>query len=140
MTKDIEAPPPASAPEPPTPPTAPALLPPLGLARTQEPPPALPAGAAELFRAHHVLEQALAEGVALTLLPARHPAHSAWMIFRPDGAPLPDLELLPEPLQPVTRDLVLAGTGGIMPRRATVTGMAVPLRLALPLILDLREG
>ncbi|GGS28993.1 hypothetical protein GCM10010269_79690 [Streptomyces humidus] len=130
----------APAPEPPTPSNAPALLPSLGLARTQEPPPAVPASAAELFRAHHVLEQALADGVALTLLPARHPAHSTWMIFRPDGAPLPDLELLPAPLQPVTRDLVLAGTGGIMPRRATVTGMAVPLRLALPLILDPRQG
>ncbi|MEU0215333.1 ATP-dependent helicase, partial [Streptomyces sp. NPDC006265] len=132
--------PPAPAPEPPAPSDAPALLPPIGLARTQEPPPAVPASAAELFRAHHAIEQALADGVALTLLPARHPAHSTWMIFRPDGAPLPDLEQLPAPLQPVTRDLVLAGPGGIMPRRATVTGMAVPLRLALHLILEPREG
>lgn len=132
----------APTPEPPAAPAMPpppALLPPSGLAHTQEPPPALPADAAELFRAHRVLEQTLADGAALTLLPARHPAHSTWMVFRPDGAPLPDLETLPAPLQPVTRDLVLAGAGGIMPRRATVTGMAVPLRLALPLLLDPRE-
>ncbi|WP_406003898.1 SNF2-related protein [Streptomyces sp. NBC_00829] len=130
----------APTPEPPAAPaTPPALLPPSGLAHTQEPPPALPADAAELFRAHRILEQTLTDGAALTLLPARHPAHSTWMVFRPDGAPLPDLETLPAPLQPVTRDLVLAGAGGIMPRRATVTGMAVPLRLALPLLLDPRE-
>ncbi|MFJ5850832.1 putative dsRNA-binding protein [Streptomyces sp. NPDC092903] len=132
----------APTPEPPAapamPPT-PGLLPPSGLAHTQEPPPALPADAAELFRAYRILEQTLADGAALTLLPARHPAQSTWMVFRPDGAPLPDLETLPAPLQPVTRDLVLAGAGGIMSRRATVTGMAVPLRLALPLLLDPRE-
>ncbi|MFD6967409.1 SNF2-related protein [Streptomyces sp. NPDC059949] len=130
------------APEPPAAPAVPpgpALLPPSGLAYTQEPPPAIPAGAAELFRAHRILDQKLADGAALTLLPARHPANSTWMVFRPDGAPLPDLETLPPPLQPVTRDLVLAGAGGIMPRRAIVTGMAVPLRLALPLLLDPRE-
>ncbi|MCX4791897.1 SNF2-related protein [Streptomyces sp. NBC_01221] len=133
---------PAPAPEPPAAPAGPpppALLPPTGLAHTQEPPRTLPASAAELFRANQVLEQEVADGAALTLLPARHPAHSTWMVFRPDGAPLPDLEL-PAPLQPVTRDLVLAGASGIMPRRATVTGMAVPLGLALPLLLDPRES
>ncbi|MFJ7258298.1 hypothetical protein ACIQWV_38695 [Streptomyces sp. NPDC098085] len=62
------------------------------------------------------------------------------MIFLPDGAPLPGIETLTAPLQPVTRDLVLAGTGGIIPRRATVTDMAVPLGLALPLLLNPREG
>ncbi|MEE1736420.1 SNF2-related protein [Streptomyces sp. BE147] len=143
LQKSLAADPaPATAPEPlaaPAGPPPPALLPPAGLGHTQEPPRALPANAPELFHAHHVIEQALADGEALTLLPARHPAHSTWMLFRSDGAPLPGLEL-PAPLQPVTRDLVLAGAGGIMPRRATVTGMAVPIGLALPLLLAPRQG
>ncbi|MGW7197342.1 SNF2-related protein [Streptomyces chryseus] len=135
--------PPAHALESPAAPAEPkplALLPPTRRARIQEPPPTLAPRQADLFRAHRVLEQALTDGAALTLLPARHPAQSTWMVFRPDGAPLPDLETLPAPLRPVTRDLVLAGAGGIMPRRATVTGMTVPLSLALPVFLDARKG
>ncbi|MCX4792279.1 DEAD/DEAH box helicase [Streptomyces sp. NBC_01221] len=62
------------------------------------------------------------------------------MLFRPDGTPLPAPGLLPPPLQPVTRDLVLAGADGIMPRRATVTGLALPVGLVLPALLTPREG
>lgn len=57
------------------------------------------------------------------------------MLFQPDGTHLALLDNLPTPLQPVTRDLVLAGAGGIMPRRATVTGVAIPVGLALPTLL-----
>ncbi|MFJ8855712.1 SNF2-related protein [Streptomyces sp. NPDC102437] len=121
-------------------PTPPALPMPPAPADRQEPPPALPAGPADLFAARSVLEQALADGAALTLLPARHPGRAAWMLFQPDGTPLPTPGHLPPPLQPVTRDLVLAGAGGIMPRRATVTGIAVPVGLALPALLNPREG
>ncbi|MFF5027851.1 SNF2-related protein [Streptomyces collinus] len=106
----------------------------------QEPPRALPAGPAELFAAHRLLEQALADGAALTLLPSRHPGRTAWMLFQPDGAPFLAPGHLPPPLQPVARDLVLAGAGGIMPRRATVTGIAVPVGLALPALLAPRVG
>ncbi|MEU0351408.1 SNF2-related protein [Streptomyces sp. NPDC006237] len=121
-------------------PTPPALPMPPAPADRQEPPPALPAGPADLFAARSVLEQALADGAALTLVPARHPGRAAWMLFQPDGTPLPTPGHLPPPLQPVTRDLVLAGAGGIMPRRATVTGIAVPVGLALPALLTPREG
>ncbi|OEV20239.1 hypothetical protein AN221_13385 [Streptomyces nanshensis] len=76
----------------------------------------------------------------MTLLPSRHPGRTAWMLFQPDGTPLPDLGQVPPPLQPVTRDLVLAGAGGIMPRRATVTGLAVPVGLALSALLTPRAG
>ncbi|MFI6689501.1 DEAD/DEAH box helicase [Streptomyces sp. NPDC050485] len=107
---------------------------------SQEPPPALSAGPAGLFAAHRAIAQALAGGAALTLLPSRHPARATWMLFQPDGTHLQLLDSLPAPLQPVTRDLVLAGAGGIMPRRATVTGVAVPVGLALPALLTPREG
>ncbi|KOU73758.1 hypothetical protein ADK61_22325 [Streptomyces sp. XY66] len=76
----------------------------------------------------------------MILLASRHPGRAAWMLFQPDGTPLPTPGHLPPPLQPVTRDLVLAGAGGIMPRRATVTGIAVPVGLALPTLLTPREG
>ncbi|MEU5137720.1 SNF2-related protein [Streptomyces californicus] len=124
----------AALPSPPSPPPVPAP------GDSQEPPPALPAGAADLFAACRVAEQALADGAALTLLPSRHPGRTTWMLFRPDGTPLPTTGQLPPPLQPVTRDLVLAGAGGIMPRRATVTGLAVPIGLALPALLTDQEG
>ncbi|WP_052658980.1 SNF2-related protein [Streptomyces sp. MNU77] len=126
------APEPATTPLPPAAPASPAL--------SQEPPPALAAGPSDLFAAHRAIEQALADGAALTLLPSRHPARASWMLFQPDGTHLPLLDSVPAPLQPVTRDLVLAGTGGIMPRRATVTGVAVPVGLALPALLTPREG
>nr|WP_024126871.1 SNF2-related protein [Streptomyces sp. F2]AHE39635.1 SNF2/RAD54 family helicase [Streptomyces sp. F2] len=121
-------------------PAPPALPMPPAPADSQEPPRALPASPTDLFAAHRVLEQALADGAALTLLPSRHPAWAAWMLFQPDGTPLPAPVHLPPPLQPVTRELVLAGAGGIMPRRATVTGIAVPVDLALPALLTPREG
>ncbi|WP_455770685.1 SNF2-related protein [Streptomyces chartreusis] len=124
----------AAAPLPPAPSMAPAPT------DGQEPPGALPASPADLFAAYRVLEQALADGAALTLLPSRHPGRSAWMLFQHDGTPLPAPTQLPPPLQPVTRDLVLAGAGGIMPRRATVTGLAVPVGLALPVLLTPRPG
>lgn len=132
-----------SAPEPSdapvhTPSSAPAAT--SGPARAQEPPPAPPATAPELFRARDILEHTLAQGAALTLLPSRHPAHTAFLVFRPDGAPLAEADAPPAPLQPLTRDLVLAGPGGIMPRRATVTGTAVPLGLALPTLLAPSDG
>ncbi|MCL3999083.1 SNF2-related protein [Streptomyces lavenduligriseus] len=122
-------------------PAPPALPIPPAPADTQEPPRARRAAPADLFTAHRVLEQSLAAGAALTLLPSRHPAWAAWMLFQPDGTPLPAVPgHLPPPLQPVTRDLVLAGAGGIMPRRATVTGIAVPVGLALPALLTSRQG
>ncbi|MCX4624424.1 SNF2-related protein [Streptomyces albogriseolus] len=117
----------------------PALPMPPAPTENQEPPRALPAGPADLFAAHRLLEQALADGAALTLLPSRNPGRTAWMLFQPDGTPLLAPGQLP-PLQPVTRDLVLAGAGGIMPRRATVTGLAVPVGLALPALLTPRAG
>ncbi|RLU82606.1 SNF2/RAD54 family helicase [Streptomyces griseocarneus] len=126
---------PATDPEPPA--AAPAT-PLTGL--VQEPPPPPSASAPELFRARSVLEQALAQGTALALLPSRHPAAAMWMVFQPDGTPLPTAGSLPPPLQPVTRDLALPGPTGIMPRRATVTGTAVPLALALPALLTPREN
>ncbi|MFJ4003782.1 SNF2-related protein [Streptomyces sp. NPDC090023] len=107
---------------------------------SQEPPRALPAGPDDLFAAHRLLEQALAVGAALTLLPSRHPGRTTWMLFQPDGTPLPAPGQVPPPLQPVTRDLVLAGAGGIMPRRATVTGLAVPVGLALSALITPRAG
>ncbi|MFF6979307.1 SNF2-related protein [Streptomyces sp. NPDC008343] len=132
---------PPAATEPAAPaPTPPALPMPPAPADRQEPPPVLPAGPADLFAARSLLEQALADGAALTLLSSRHPGRAAWMLFQPDGTPLPTPGHLPPPLQPVTRDLVLAGAGGIMPRRATVTGIAVPVGLALPPMLNPREG
>ncbi|MFF4534271.1 SNF2-related protein [Streptomyces sp. NPDC001407] len=135
-TVTAPAPPkPAAAPEPPA--AAPAA-PLTGL--VQEPPPPLPADAPELFRSRAVLEQALAQGAALLLLPSRHPATATWMLYSPDGAPLPTAGSLPPPLQTVTRDLALPGPGGIMPRRAAVTGIAVPLRLALPALLTPGEN
>ncbi|WP_234048870.1 SNF2-related protein [Streptomyces liliifuscus] len=121
-------------------PVQPALPMPPAPTENQEPPRALPAGPADLFAAHRLLEQALADGAALTLLPSRHPGRTAWMLFQPDGAPLLAPGHLPPPLQPVARDLVLASSGGIMPRRATVTGIAVPVGLALPALLAPREG
>ncbi|WP_234318567.1 MULTISPECIES: SNF2-related protein [Streptomyces] len=121
-------------------PVQPALPMPPAPADRQEPPPALPADPADLFAARRALEQALGDGAALTLLPSRHPGRAAWMLFQADGTPLPTPRRLPPPLQPVIRDLVLAGAGGIMPRRATVTGIAVPVGLALPALLTRREG
>ncbi|KAB7835583.1 ATP-dependent helicase [Streptomyces mobaraensis] len=106
----------------------------------QEPPPSPPASASEQFRARSILDQELAQGAALTLLPSRYPAAATWMLFQPDGAPLPAVGSLPPPLQPVTRDLALPGPTGIMPRRATVTGTAVPLALALSAALTRREN
>ncbi|MFI2906897.1 SNF2-related protein [Streptomyces sp. PDY-4] len=137
---DADADPPAAAEPAAAAPAPPALPMPPAPADRQEPPRALPASPTDLFAAHRVLEQALADGAALTLLPSRHPAWAAWMLFQPDGTPLPAPGHLPPPLQPVTRDLVLAGAGGIMPRRATVTGIAVPVGLALPALLTPREG
>jgi superfamily II DNA or RNA helicase len=142
LATDLTPPPVPPAPEPsdspaPAPPSPPATT--TGLARTQEASPAPPATASELFRAKGVLEHALAEGAALTLLPSRHPARTTWLVFRPDGTPLADTGAPPPPLQALTRDLVLAGPGGIMPRRATVTGIAAPLGLALPILLTPRE-
>ncbi|MFD8947569.1 SNF2-related protein [Streptomyces xanthophaeus] len=128
---------PPAAPEPAAVPVQPALPAPT---ESQEPPRALPAGPADLFAAHRLLEQALADGAALTLLPSRHPGRTAWMLFQPDGTPLPAPGQVPPPLQPVTRDLVLAGAGGIMPRRATVTGLAIPVGLALPALLTPQAG
>ncbi|MEU0216502.1 double-stranded RNA binding motif domain-containing protein, partial [Streptomyces sp. NPDC006265] len=126
------APEPATTPLPPAAPAPPAL--------NQEPPPALTAGPGDLFAAHRAIEQALAGGAALTLLPSRHPARASWMLFQPDGTHPQLLDSVTAPLQPVTRDLVLAGAGGIMPRRATVTGVAVPVGLALTALLTPREG
>ncbi|MGD1220494.1 SNF2-related protein [Streptomyces krungchingensis] len=131
---------PPAATEPAAAPVQPALPVTPAPTENQEPPRALPAGPANLFAAHRLLEQALADGAALTLLPSRHPGRTAWMLFQPDGAPLPAAGHLPPPLQPVTRDLVLAGAGGIMPRRATVTGLALPVGLALPALLTPRAG
>ncbi|OKJ32538.1 hypothetical protein AMK22_22680 [Streptomyces sp. CB01580] len=74
------------------------------------------------------------------MLSSTHPAHTAWMAFRSDGSPLAGTEAPAAPLRAVTRELVLAGPGGIMPRRATVTGIAVPLGLALPALLASRDG
>ncbi|NBM14456.1 ATP-dependent helicase, partial [Streptomyces sp. GC420] len=54
-------------------PVQPALPVPPAPTENQEPPRALPAGPADLFAAQHVLEQTLADGAALTLLPSRHP-------------------------------------------------------------------
>ncbi|WP_424892172.1 SNF2-related protein [Streptomyces sp. XH2] len=124
---------PAASPKPP----APAVIPLTGSAPAleQELPPPPMASAPELFRARGILEQALDQGAALALLPSRHPARTTWMVFKADGAPLPDTGPLPPPLQPVTRALALPGPSGIMPRRATVTGIAVPLGLALPALL-----
>ncbi|WEH37800.1 SNF2-related protein (plasmid) [Streptomyces sp. AM 4-1-1] len=133
-----DEPQPQAAPEPTTSPLPPAAPAPPAL--NQEPPPALTAGPADLFAAHRAIEQALADGAALTLLPSRHPARTSWMLFQPDGTHLPLLDSMSAPLQPVTRDLVLAGTGGIMPRRATVTGVAVPVGLALPALLTPRDS
>ncbi|MFI5987555.1 SNF2-related protein [Streptomyces sp. NPDC051555] len=130
------------APAPPTPseesgPPAPAPAPaPQTTRPTQEPPQPRPAGTGELFRARAVLERTLADGAALTLLPSIHPARTAWMISRPDGAPLTEAQTPPAPLQALTRDLVLPGPGATIPRRATVTGIAVPLALALPALLN----
>ncbi|MER6195976.1 SNF2-related protein [Streptomyces sp. NPDC001586] len=135
-----DEPPPQPASEPATTSLPPAVPAPLAPTLGQEPPLALSAGPADLFAAHRAIEQALAGGAALTLLPSRHPARASWMLFQPDGTHLPLLDNLPTPLQPVTRDLVLAGAGGIMPRRATVTGVAVPFGLALPTLLTPREG
>ncbi|WP_435057808.1 SNF2-related protein [Streptomyces sp. bgisy060] len=121
-------------------PAQPALPVPAAPTESQEPPRALPAAPADVVAAQRLLEQALADGAALTLLPSRHPGRTAWMLFRPDGTPLPDPGHVPPPLQPVTRDLVLAGAGGIMPRRATATGLAVPVGLALPALITPRTG
>ncbi|WP_435859944.1 SNF2-related protein [Streptomyces narbonensis] len=134
LSADAEPP---AEPEPAAGPVQPALPAPT---EGQEAPRALPASPADLFAAQRLLEQALADGAALTLLPSRHPGRAAWMLFQPDGTPLPALTQAPPPLQPVTRDLVLAGAGGIMPRRAIVTGLAVPVGLALPTLLTPREG
>ncbi|MEU8545129.1 SNF2-related protein [Streptomyces sp. NPDC048717] len=131
---------PPAVPEPAATPIQPALPVPPAPAEDQEPPRALPAGPADLFAAHRLLEQALADGAALTLLPSRHPGGAAWMLFQPDGTPQPASDHTPPPLQPVTRDLVLAGAGGIMPRRATVTGLAVPVGFALSALLTPRAG
>ncbi|MEV6956652.1 hypothetical protein [Streptomyces sp. NPDC051183] len=106
---------PSAAIEPAAAPAQPALPVPPAPTESQEPPIALPA---DLFAAHRLLEQALADGAALTLLPSRHPGRTAWMLFQSDGTPLPDPGRVPAPLQPVTRDLVLAGASGIMPTAA----------------------
>ncbi|MFE3559482.1 SNF2-related protein [Streptomyces sp. NPDC059193] len=119
-----------TAPATPTPEPAPQATRP-----TQEPPSPRTAGAGDLFHAQAVLARALAEGAALTLLPSLHPARTAWMIYRPDGAPLAEAETPPAPLQALTRELVVPGPGATIPRRATVTGIAVPLSLALPALL-----
>ncbi|WNI20004.1 SNF2-related protein [Actinacidiphila sp. ITFR-21] len=133
---------PATEPEPepaPVPGPAPAALP-LPPATLQDPPPVPAASAQELFQARDVVDHLLAGGTALTLLPSRHPARTAWMLFSPDGTPPARAATLPAPLQYVTRELVLAGPGGIMPRRATVTGVAAPLGLVLPAVLASRDA
>ncbi|MEU9848772.1 DEAD/DEAH box helicase [Streptomyces sp. NPDC047985] len=113
---------------------------PTASASARELPQALAASAPGLFGARAALDRLLAAGAALTLLPSPHPAHTIWMAFRPDGTPLAEAETPTAPLRAVTRELVLAGPGGIMPRRATVTGIAVPLGLALPALLASRDG
>ncbi|WP_241827111.1 SNF2 helicase-associated domain-containing protein, partial [Streptomyces graminilatus] len=114
---------------------------PAGPARAslQESPAAIEASAQDLFRARALIDQLLADGAAVTVLPSRHPARTAWMFFRPDGTPLAEVTTAPPPLQAVTRDLVLAGPGGIMPRRATVTGIAAPFSFILPALLTARD-
>ncbi|MEV7470107.1 SNF2-related protein [Streptomyces kronopolitis] len=141
LAADLAPPTEPRAPELPVAPTlSEASFPATGLPRTKEAPPAPPATAGELFRAQGVLRHLLAEGAALTLLPSRHPARTAWLFYRPDGAPLAEAEKPVAPLQALTRDLVLAEPGGIMPRRATTIGLAAPLGLTLPILLTPHDG
>ncbi|MFF4934546.1 double-stranded RNA binding motif domain-containing protein [Streptomyces griseofuscus] len=141
LAADLAPPPAPCAPEPSVVPALPeAIISATALPRTKQAPPAPPATAGELFAAQGVLRHILAEGTALTLLPSRHPARTAWLFYRPDGAPLAEAEKPPPPLQTLTRDLVLAASGGIMPRRAATTGVAAPLGLILPILLTPFEG
>ncbi|MEK8145219.1 hypothetical protein NKH18_38895 [Streptomyces sp. M10(2022)] len=59
------------------------------------------------------------------------------LLFDPSGKPLPTPSSgrLPSPLREMTRDLVLAGPGGLVPRRTAATGWAVPLALMLPALM-----
>ncbi|MEU6350122.1 DEAD/DEAH box helicase [Streptomyces sp. NPDC047072] len=130
---------PAAVDDDPQPAPSPAPVTTMTRARTQEPPaPAPPATATDLYRARDFLQHTLAQGAALTLLPAPHPARTIFLAFQPDGTALTETSP-PPPLQTLTRDLVVAGPGGVMPRRAEVTGIAVPLDLVLTALLTPSE-